>query len=151
MEISDICGKTRYETSAHIEEYTAWLANPRYNSYKQRLEFDIILGKYFQLRRYGNQMKKSIIPLPAKPYFNAIELTEQDLEWKLRFGPYLLRKDVPPTLIYESIDRKLTEKGFTLRKDMLEALLTPLFCRMSEQYPEIIEGPGCFSDDGSEE
>jgi hypothetical protein len=147
MELSEICGKTRYETGAHIEEYAAWLANPRYNTYKQRLEFDLILGKYFLLKRYGNVRKKSLIPLPPRAFFDAIELTEQDLEWKLRFGPYELRKDVPYTPIFENVDRNLKDKGFAVRKEMLEALLTQLFCRMKDLYPDIIKDGSCFSDD----
>jgi hypothetical protein len=153
MELTEICGKSRYETGAHIEEYAAWLANPKYNTYKQRLEFDLILGKYSLLKRYKNVRKKSLIPLPPRAFFNAIELTEQDLEWKLRFGPYELTKDTPYTYIFENIGRNLSEKGFGVRKEMLEALLTPIFCRMKDLYPEIIKDGDCFSyaDNGAED
>jgi hypothetical protein len=147
MELSEICGKTRYETGANIEEYAAWLANPRYNTYKQRLEFDLILGKYSLLKHYKNLRKKSLIPLPPRAFFDAIELTEQNLEWKLRFGPYELKKDVPYTPIFENIGRNLREKGFAIRKEMLETLLTQLFCRMKDRYPDIIKDGDCFSDD----
>jgi len=132
-----LANRLRYEAPSYIEEYAAEIIYPDYNLYHGRLDIGIQISMYYQPKPATSQKRKSLRRLPPRVYFGKIPVTEQDLEWKLKFGPFRLTKDMPLAPVIEDISKELLLHRHHIRDGALEAILTPIFCSMKEQYPLI--------------
>ncbi len=133
--------RIRYEEPSYIEEYAAELSHPIYSITKQRVDFSLVIGKYFYKKRYGNPRKKSLLPAAPKVYYGQISMTEQDIEWKIGFGPYALAEGLSKNRIIEDIHAQLSKHRLVAREGSLEELLEPLFLKMGERYSGTMPPP----------
>lgn len=144
----------RYETIACIEGYSLKVVGPndhkigltpdilihtsnlpQYKNYRNVLNFSAVLSKYLVMKHYPNPKWKSLMKLPPRAYYNTIELTEDDLMWRIRLGPYSFREELNPDGLLEKLRGGLKEHNLSVREGALEQLLTPIVDELAMEYP----------------